>query len=473
MEISQERYTYLDNIRNFLVYNVVLFHILCMFAYPLLWWWWAIEKNGSSRVYENLLLVMDNYLMPQLIFIAALFIFPSLNAKSTPAYVKKRFFRLFVPVMVFAFCAGDINYQILFKRLNNSNATYFFIFLDYWRDFINFNVITFVGKGKMLNQVSFNLLHTWFLSFLFLMTLLTVLFNMPFRKKEKLPREVDSKKKIIFKTIILAMILGFFNIAVIILCLVKGIDFSSCIRVIGLVQISRIDQFFVLLPLFLFGLYTYRKDWLTRGDIGSWKMWGIISAVFIFVFALLYHNILPVLENIFKIQEHNISFSDKILLPEIPDSFKSSILIIYILQIPTCIFLLMFFLAFAKKFFNKPNKITEFCSKHSINVYILHFIPVLLLQYSLMNIPIAPIIKTMLMMIIIIPACLWLSHRLVYPHPLIAISFFVMLKLVSLFAGFDFFYIALLMVLYISFAGAIYESVRLLVSIKRWKRGRP
>lgn len=99
-------------------------------------------------------------------------------------------------------------------------------------------------------------------------------------------------------------------------------------------------------------------------------------------------------------------------------------------------------------------------------MYILHFIPVLLLQYSFVNIPVAPIIKTILMIIIVIPACLWLSHRLVYPYPIVAISFFVILKLVSLFIGFDFYYIALLTLLFISFSGALYESVRLLVSVK-------
>jgi glucans biosynthesis protein C len=465
METPQDRYTYLDNIRSILVYNVVFVHIICMLAYPITFWWPVIDKNGSSRVYENLLLVMDMYLMPHLIFIAALFIFPSLNGKSTLAYIKKRFFRLFVPVIVFAFCAGEIVYQILVKRLDNSNPAYFLTFLDYWRDFINFNAITFIGEGKMLNQMSFNTAHTWFLSFLFFITLIIVLLGIPFRKKEKVEKEVDSRKKIIIKTITLTVILGFLYTAFAILFTVKGMNFTSWIRVIGLVQV-RLDQFFVLLPLFLFGLYMHRKDWLTRGDIGSWKMWGILSAVFIFVFALLYHNLLPIVDNVFKVTEHNLIFSDKIPVPTIPDSFIQTFLIICILQVPACIFLLMFFLSFAKKFFNTPNKITDFCSKHSINVYILHFIPVVLLQYIFVNIPIAPILKTILTMIIIIPACLWLSHRLVYPHPLFAISFFAILKLVSLFAGFNFFYIALLIVLISSFAGAIYESVRILASAK-------
>jgi hypothetical protein len=71
------------------------------------------------------------------------------------------------------------------------------------------------------------------------------------------------------------------------------------------------------------------------------------------------------------------------------------------------------------------------------------------------------------MTLIIIPACLWLSHRLVYPYPKIAITFFVALKLVALAAGFTFYYYALLVLIFISFVGAVYESARFMGLHKR------
>ena len=466
MERYQARYTYLDNIRNILVYNVVFVHIICVFGYPLMFWWSSIDKNGSSRVYENLLITMDIYLMPLLIFIAALFIFPSLNAKTTLGYIKKRFFRLCVPLIVFIFCAGDFFYQVLLKRLGNHDPSYLRTFPDFWRDFKNFSVISFIGEGKMLNEVRFTLSHLWFLAFLFFMTLLVVLVAIPFRKKGERRRKVDSRKKIIIKTCMLAVTLSLFYAAASIFFPLKGIRFDSWIRLFGLIQV-RISQFWMLLPLFLFGLHMYRKNWLTRGDIGSWKMWGLLSAVSVFLFALLIHNgLLPTLDELHKVAEHNYIFADKVPFPIIPASFKLSWLIMSLLQLPIALFLLMFFLSFAKRFFNKTNKITEFCSKHSINVYILHFIPVIILQYSLVSIPVAPIVKAVAIIIIVIPACLWLSHYLVYPYPLVAISFFIALKLASLVLGFNFYYIALLTLLLVSFAGALYESARLLVSVK-------
>lgn len=461
MELYQNRYTYLDNLRNFLVYNVVFLHIICIYAYPLMFWWPVIEKSKSSRCYESLILTMDIYLMPHLIFISALFIFLSLKSKSIIEYIKKRFKRLVIPLIVYTFCAGDIYHQILSKRLDVSNQTYLTTFFDYWRDFMNFNVITFIGKDNWFNSQ-----HTWFLSILFVMTLCVVFLSMLFSQKEKVQREVDNRKKIITKLFTLAVILSFFYTVLAILYAVNTIDFFAWIRVLGLVQV-RINQFWMLLFLFLFGLYVYRKDWLARGDIGSWKMWGMISVFFLLIFVLFVHKFfLPMSEEFFKVLEHNLIFSNKIPLPKITDSFKLGYLIINILTPMICIFLLMFFLSFSKNFFNRSNKITVFCSTHSINVYILHFIPVVLLQYSFMNMPVAPMIKIILMMIIIIPSCLWLSHHLVYPYPRVAISFFVILKLLSLFIGFDFYYNVLLTLLFISFSGALYESVKLLMSVK-------
>jgi glucans biosynthesis protein C len=460
MDLQQNRVTYQDNIRNILVYLVVFFHIICMFTYSLTFWWPIIDKDGSSNVYKNFIVLFDIFLMPSLLFIAALFIFYSLKTKTALEYIKKRFFRLFVPLLVFVFCAADVFYQIRLNRLDGSNVAYLTTFLDFWRDYIKFGVITFSQEGYMLNQTGFSTLHAWFLSFLFPLTVVTVLLTLPFRKKEKVQREVDSRKKIISKTIILAILLGLLYAIVAIFCAVRNIRFDSWLLVFGFIEV-RLNQFFILLPMFLFGLYMYRKDWLSRGDIGNWKMWGIVSAVLIFVFVIIFSNrVLSLLEEIMKAAEHNMTLSDKIPFPLITDSFKMASLITTFVQPPICIFVIMFILSFTNKFFNRPNIITTFCSKHSINVYVLHYVPVLVLQSLFVNIPIAPILKIILMIIIVIPACLWLSHRLVYPHPVIAIAFFVLLKAVALAAGFDFYYIAILSVTFISFAGAVFEFVR-------------
>ncbi|HOU57572.1 MAG TPA: hypothetical protein PK556_11595, partial [Smithellaceae bacterium] len=61
MAISPHRIVYLDNLRNVLVYNVVVLHVVQMFGYPLFFWWAVTDQEGSSRFYETGLIGMDIY----------------------------------------------------------------------------------------------------------------------------------------------------------------------------------------------------------------------------------------------------------------------------------------------------------------------------------------------------------------------------------------------------------------------------
>lgn len=458
MESNQNRFVYLDSIRNILVYNVVLLHVISLFAYPLSFWWAVIDKKGSSRLYETGLVAMDIYLMPCLLFIAALFIFPSLEKHTPLEYLKRRFLRLCIPAIVFLFCAGDIFFQLLLKRLNSVPPAYLDTFLNYWRAFINLPAVYLSSSQKTLNIVVFNFQHTWFLTLLFFLTLVIILLNLPFKGKHGEPKIVDSRKKIILKTIIFAVALGIIHTAVMIFHVIRHIDFGSWI-IIGKTLQFQTGKIWILLPLFLFGLYVYKKEWLSKGDIGSWKIWGIMAFILFGIYVFLYHTgILPALDEMFKVAEHNRMFGNQMAMPAVDGSVQRTFLMTWLLLPPVLLSLLMFFISLAKRFFNNPNEITAFCSKHSINVYILHYVPVVLLQYTFLNMPVPSIVKILLMMIIIIPACLWLSHRLVYPYPKTAIAFFVALKLIALAAGFMFYYFALLALIFISFAGAVYES---------------
>jgi len=460
MEPSQNRVAYLDNIRNVLVYNVVLLHIVQMFAYPLLFWWAVTDRTGSSRFYEMGLIVMDIYLMPCLLFVAAFFILPSVKKHTPLEYIKKRFLRLCIPAAVFLFCAGDIFFQLLLNRLNSLPTAYSDTFLNYWRVFANLPAVYLSMSQKTLNAITFNMQHAWFLTLLFSFTLIVVSLSLPFRRKISAPKKTDNRKIIIRKTILFAIALGLVHAAVMVYCVLHKIDFSSWI-ILGKVLQFQVGKIWLLLPAFLFGFYAYKKEWLTRGDIGSWKLWGILVCILLVPYILLYHiGILPTLDEMFKVAEHNSLFDDKMARPAVESRVQGAFLFTWILLPPICLFLLMFFLSFAKRFFNRPNAITTFCSKHSINVYVLHYIPVLILQYTFLNIPIPSLTKIILMVIIVIPACLWLSHRLVYPYPKTAIAFFVALKLIALAAGFTFYYFALLALIFISFAGAVYESAR-------------
>jgi len=175
---------------------------------------------------------------------------------------------------------------------------------------------------------------------------------------------------------------------------------------------------------------------------------------------------LPGIEEMYRVTEHNTLFKDKLAMPAFDVPLLIITNLVWFLSPLSCVFLLMFLLSFAKRFFNDHNVVTEFCSKHSINVYILHYIPVLLFQYLLQNVGFAPILKIILMVVIIIPGCLWLSHRLIVPYPKTAIAFFVALKLAALAAGFEFYFRALLFLSAFTFVAALYEFTKFMLSKK-------
>ncbi len=461
MDSNENRFVFIDNLRNILVFKVVFLHALASFCYPVIFHWCAIDKEGSSRIFETLLLSLDIYLMPQLIFIAALFIFISLKDKTRLQYLKKRFIRLCVPLFVFIFCAGDIYFQILSKRLDSIDSNYSDTFVNFWSDFLNSFDLIVDGGGKMLDQIGFSHYHCWFLSFLFAMTLLILIFDsMPFNKKPKQMTEVDSKNIIINKTIVFAVLMGFAYLLVMIIYNIIGVSPGAWVSVYNLL-LFRADQVWMLVFHSIFGLYVYKKEWITKGDIGSWKFWGILSAILVACYIVLMHFIfVPVIEELMRIGEHNSLFTEKMPFPAFDPPFLIAALIRSILTPMISFFLLMFFLSFAKQFLNKSNKITTFCSKHLINVYILHYIPVLILQYTFNDYAMFPLLKIILYTIIVITACLWFSYRFVYPYPKLSILFFILLKLISLRAGFEFYYWSLLCITLFSSACAIFESVK-------------
>ncbi|MBN1473232.1 MAG: acyltransferase family protein [Syntrophaceae bacterium] len=464
MQPEQNRIVYLDNIRNVLVFKVVVYHAILAFAYPILFWWATVDKEGSARIFETAVRVMYIYMMPCVIFIAALFIFPSLKQVGVLQYIKKRFLRLYVPVIVFVFCMGDIFPYLMSRKMGNLSLTYLDTFIGFWRSFIDIPLIFMTDPDIMINKIHFDFYHTWFLTLLFFVTIIVVLLYLPFIKKSVKPAMPESRKNIITETILFALTLSIIYVIVSWIYVLNGILLNGWTMVGKAVFFENI-QIWMLIPFFVFGLYVYKKEWHTRSDIGSWKMWGTLTLIFLGLYIILIHFVyLPGVEGMYKIVEHNTLFDDKLALPDFDTYLLIGTLLMWFVSPLSCVFILMFLLSFAKRFFNRPNAITAFCSKHSINVYILHYIPVLLFQYALLDVPIASIFKIILMMIIIIPACLWLSHRLVYPYPKTAILFFVALKLAALAAGFEFYYWAILAIIFISFAAALYEFTKFMIS---------
>ena len=94
-----------------------------------------------------------------------------------------------------------------------SAPDYFETFLNFWQGFINMPGIYLTGSGTGSEFAAFGFQHTWFLTFLFFITLIVVLLSLPFKGKSSEPKKVDGRKIIILQTILLAVVLGIFYAA--------------------------------------------------------------------------------------------------------------------------------------------------------------------------------------------------------------------------------------------------------------------
>lgn len=72
------RLVFLDNLRTLMVLLVVVLHVAC--AYSSYSTWWYVDDTNAAP-FDFLLLIIDNFSMPVLFFLAGYFALPSLVRK--------------------------------------------------------------------------------------------------------------------------------------------------------------------------------------------------------------------------------------------------------------------------------------------------------------------------------------------------------------------------------------------------------
>ena len=98
MDKGNNRIYWLDNLRTFLIFCVVLIHAGVVYegsGFGTLFW--IVSDPSSGRVFEILNLIIDIFVMTTIFFIAGYFTPPSLKKKSGWAFLKSKFRRLMVP----------------------------------------------------------------------------------------------------------------------------------------------------------------------------------------------------------------------------------------------------------------------------------------------------------------------------------------------------------------------------------------
>jgi len=111
---SQGRLYFLDNLRTFLIFLVVLYHAGVVYeSSGLTASFWIVDDPSTSNLPGLLNVIMDIFVMPTLFFVAGFFTPPSLERKGAWRFVKSKFRRLMVPWVIAVFTLMPL-YKVIF-----------------------------------------------------------------------------------------------------------------------------------------------------------------------------------------------------------------------------------------------------------------------------------------------------------------------------------------------------------------------
>lgn len=348
------RIYFLDNLRTFLIFLVIVLHSAICYA-PVLQSMWIVNDPSKSNGLVLFVIYIDIFVMFMMFFISGYFVPQSLKGKTTWAFIKAKFNRIMVPWIVAVFTLiPAYKFIFLYSRglPQEEWFTYFHLFAR------EGGSPAYFADGPAQSWL-------WFLPVLFLFQILYA----------ALAKTSIFKLKISLKTAVISTF-------------VIGLAFSMVISRLDLngwfdspvlhFQKERILIYFLffLLGSLCYKLKVFETSQKSKGlFIISNIVLGISLTVFTVVAMNFFQNIIDPSRNIFIISE----FADAMMY--YGSVLLSTFSILYVL------------IHIFKNRVNKTSRVLGAMSKNSYAVYIIHMIVIGLLSLMLLNLSIPPLVK--------------------------------------------------------------------------------
>lgn len=169
LTVDRIRVEFLDNLRIFVVFLVVLFHAGWVYESSGIGaFFWIVDDYSTNQVADIVNLILDIFMMSTLFFVSGYFAYPSLASKGWYNFIKARFRRLIIP-WFFAVLTLIPMYKIIFLHSRNIPqedwTTYFHfsngIFSQSWLWFLPvlflFNTVFILLSKIRIAESMFNL----------------------------------------------------------------------------------------------------------------------------------------------------------------------------------------------------------------------------------------------------------------------------------------------------------------------------
>jgi len=260
MQKPSERLYFIDNLRAFVIFLVILLHTSMSYMVYAPQWWYVLDDQRKI-FFDFVVLLNDVFIMPIMFFAAGYFALPALIRKGSAHFWHSKLRRIVVPwVFGVLFLAPLIAYMILFSRTDNPPNYISFWFGDFWGAYFQHAIYWFLG----------------------VLTMFYLLLDLAYRIKPNFFQAFDvaeNPSPLMFPLFLLlttgAFCLGHLNFHA---------DAWVNLKYLFVIQPTRIGIYILY---FMLGIYSWQRHWFTssgyRPKLRLWSILAIVNGV-IFIF---------------------------------------------------------------------------------------------------------------------------------------------------------------------------------------------
>jgi len=401
---KQNRVIFLDNLRYFFVVCVVLLHSATSYS-NVLTWWPVVDKNtGILSIVISAYIDASAILL--LFFIAGFFAVPTIQKHGFGPFLTGKLKRLGIPWLVCILVVGPV--LPLIYHYTRDGLTLSMSYWDRWLVLMNhaaeFNVGVIKSMDLLKQNDRFFQRYMWFIS---LLLLFFILFGAAYRLKsgwfEAGQKIEPSKEKsgMPFWGIIAGFGCSTFFLSMLVIQVMLRLypenrNPEAWFTLGNVIQFqpSRLPAY---VAYFLLGIFMFKNDWAGRGKFsGSLIPW---------ILAFILTSIAYGASGFFFMQA---SAEAKLIWGPIL-FFGRNLLSAAILG---------FFLVFAYRYWNRPSRINRDLAANSYNIYLAHYLFVILFQLMLFSVSGLPGDIKFAIVAMLSLACAYCASRfLIEPHP--------------------------------------------------------
>jgi hypothetical protein len=370
------RLVFFDNLRFLIVLFVVLQH--SGNAYGNLGWWPVVDKN-TSIVAEWLNAFIDAFAMPLLFYIAGYFAVPVINKKGAAAFLSGKLKRLGAPWLICILTICPI-VPLVYHYTRDGftvSASYWDLWVAVMKNAAEFDIGIIASMNRLMETNQFYQRYMWFLSVLIVFF---VIFSAVYRLKSSWLKPFDKPAApaapSVLRTLGILVSVGFLTFFCSSL-VVGAVLFSTPDLVtpepfftLGNIVQFRPSRLFLFITYFTFGILTFKYKWIERNKFPGHRPTWVISFVIILI----------------------AYFCARDLMINGPEELKSTLgpMVFWFCLNFLTISTLGLATSLALKYWNRPTAINQNLASNSYNMYLAHYLFVLVFQLVLLSLPAWP-----------------------------------------------------------------------------------